>query len=149
MNVLATDRRNQRQGARRILIAGLVAWLSFIVQPCVMAAPLAGTAGSAGFDLSSDTHHGSGMPTDECLHCVDVGSTRGLATGACDDVSIASASPKTNSLDNFENSWTPAIAFSIIPDIRQIVPRSVGMPEAAELLPRTVPLTIAYCVYLE
>lgn len=148
MNVLATDRRNQRQGARRILIAGLVAWLSFTVQPCVMAAPLAGTAGSVDFELSSVTHHGSGMPADECLHCVDVGSARAYAMGACDDVSIASASPATNPLDDVESNWTPALPFSILPDVQQAIARSAGM-HATEHLPRTVSLTVAYCVYLE
>lgn len=148
MNVLATDRRNQRQGVRRVLIAGLVAWLSFIVQPCLMAAPLAETAGSVDFELSSVTHHGSGVPADECLHCVDVGSTRASAMGACDDVPIASASPATNPLDDIESNWTPALPFSILPDVQRSIPRSAGM-FATEHLPRTVSLTVAYCVYLE
>lgn len=149
MNILTTGRKNQGRGARTALIAGLVAWLSFIVQPCVMAAPLAGTAGHYDVAVSSVAHHGSGAPADECLHCVDVGSTRGLAAGACDNVSIAAASPKGKPLDNVESSWTPAVPFSILPDVQQIVPRSVGIPTAAEYLPRTVSITVACCVYLE
>ncbi len=148
MNVLATDRRNQRQDARRVLIAGLVAWLGFIVQPCVMAAPLAKTAGNVDVDLSSVTHHGSRVPADECLHCVDIGSTRAPAMDACDDVSIASASPATNPLDDVESNWTPVLTYSILPDVQRAIARFAGM-FATEHLPRTVSLTVAYCVYLE
>ena len=149
MSSWVSDRKTHARGARGALIAGLVAWLSFVMQPCVMAAPFAATAGNHDVELSSAAHHGSGIPADACLHCVDAGPIPGVAAGACDDISIASLSTKTNPLDNADGSWTPAIPVSTLPDFRRIVPRSVGIPAAAEHLPRTVSLTVAYCVYLE
>jgi hypothetical protein len=149
MNSWVADRNTHVRSARSALIAGLVAWLSFVMQPCVMAAPLAGTAGNDDVELSAETHHGSGIPADACLHCIDVGSTPASASGACDDVSLVSVSPKTNPLDKADNSWTPAIPASLLPDVRQIVPRSVRVSAGAERLPRTVSLTVTYCVFLE
>lgn len=149
MNVRVTDRQTHDRGARVALIAGLVAWLSFVIQPCVMAAPFAGTAGNQHVELSEVADHGSGTPAHECLHCVDAGPIPGIAAGACDDATVASVSPRTSPLDNGDSSWTPAIPASVPPGIRQIVPRSVGIPAGAEHPPRTVSLTVAYCVYRE
>lgn len=149
VNTWVTDRNTHVRSARSALIAGLVAWLSFVMQPCVMAAPLAGTAGKSDVELSSLTHHDSGIPSQACLHCVDAATTPGFASGVCDDISIASPSPKTNPLDNVDNGWTPAIPASLLPDIWPIVPRSVRLPAGADHLPRTVSLTVAYCVFLE
>ena len=148
MNVLATARNFRHRGARSALIAGLFAWLSFLVQPCVIAAPLAGTAGLDGATPVAITHYGSGIPSDTCLHCLDDTSQRNVVPDTCDDASAASQSTVANPLDSGENGWTPALPFSILPDMHRIILRSAGIPEV-ERLPRTVSLTVAYCVYLE
>lgn len=148
MNVLATARNTGRRGARNALIAGLVAWLSFLVQPCVVAAPLAGITVHAGAGPVAVRHYGSGARSDTCLHCVDDSSTRNLVTDTCNDASAASQSPVANPLDSGENGWTPALPFSILPDIHQGVLRSTGKSAAVQP-PRSVSITIAYCVYLE
>lgn len=148
MNVLATARNIRHRGARSALIAGLFAWLSFLVQPCVVAAPLAGTAGQHDAGPPAGTHYGSGSRSDTCLHCFDDTSTRNFVPSTCDDASAASQSPVANPLDSGENGWTPALPFSILPDIHRVVLRSTGMHEA-ERLPRNVSLTVAYCVFLE
>jgi len=148
MNVLAAARNMRHRGARIALITGLFAWLSFLVQPCVMAAPLAGAAGQHGAETAAAAHYGSGSPSDTCLHCVDDTSTSKVVPDTCDDPSAASQSPAANPLDNGDSGWAPVLPFATLPDIHQVVLRSTGMPEAAHL-PRTVSLTVAYCVYLE
>jgi hypothetical protein len=113
-----------------------------------MAGPLAGTVVQAGSEPAAVTHYGPGTPSDTCLHCVDDNSTTNLVPDTCDDAPAASQSPAANPLDSGENGWTPALPFTILPDIHEGALRSTGMSDA-EQLPRPFSLTVAYCVYLE
>jgi hypothetical protein len=136
-------------GSRSTLIAASLAWLGLLLQPCVMAAPVPGAPDSSGtIELSFVMHHGPGMPAEQCVHCVDGTSTRSLLPESCDDTLASSHSPAAKSFDAEGIDWSPAVSVGISPHtLRHIAPSN--SPPRTEHLPRTVSLTIAYCVYLE
>mgnify|MGYP001609391886 CR=1 FL=1 len=142
--------RNFRNASSRsTLIVASVAWLGFLLQPCVMAAPVAGAADSSGaIELSIVTHHGPGMPAEQCMHCGDGATTRNLLPESCDESSAASQSPSAKLPDADGDNWSPAVPVAINPEALRNIAPSKSAPRA-EQLPRSVPFTVAYCVYLE
>ena len=124
----------------------MVAWLVFLLQPCIMAAPLAGTAGVAhDVEVSLVSHLGPDLPAGQCLHCEDAHK---LLPDTCDDI-VASGSPfgsKTG--DGGTDGGSAAAPAATIPAIQQIDSDPVGFPRP-EHLPPPVAFTEAYCVYLE
>jgi hypothetical protein len=146
MNVLATTRNRQSWSARSALAAATVAWLGFLLQPCVMAAPLAGKADVAhDVELSIVSHHGPDLPAEECLHCDDAGD---LLPGTCDDI-VAPGNPSgSKPIDSGTDGGNAVAPAATIPAIRQIASETVEFPRA-EHLPPPVDFTEAYCVYLE
>ncbi len=146
MNVLATTRTLRSWSARSALAAATVAWLGFLLQPCVMAAPLAGTADVAhDVELSIVSHLEPDLPGRQCLHCDDAGDLR---PNACDDI-VASESPsRSKPVDGGAEGGNAAAPVATIPAIQQIVSEPVRFPRA-ENLPRPLAFTEAYCVYLE
>jgi len=149
MNVLATTRHIRNRGARSALTVGLLAWLGFLLQPCAMAAPLAGIVDAGdGVELTVITHHGPGLPAEQCLHCVDDTSTGNLLPQSCDDSAASSHSSAAKSFEPDGDGWSPAVLVVISPDSLQYIARLQAGPRA-ENLPRPVSLTVAYCVFLE
>lgn len=149
MNVLATTRNIRNRGARSALTLGLLAWLGFLLQPCAMAAPLAGIVDAGdGVELTVVTHHGPGLPEEQCLHCVDDASTGNLLPQSCDDSAASSHSPAAKSFDPGGDGWSPAVSVVIRPESLRNIARLQAAPRA-ENLPRPVSLTVAYCVFLE
>jgi hypothetical protein len=146
MNVLATTRNRRSWSARSALAAATVAWVGFLLQPCVMAAPRAGTADVAhDVELSIVSHHGPDLPAEECLHCDDADD---LLPGTCDNI-VASGSPSgSKPIDGGTDGGNAAAPAATIPAIRQIVSKPIEFPRA-EHLPPAVAFTEAYCVYLE
>jgi hypothetical protein len=127
------------------LAAAMVAWFGFLLQPCVMAASLAGAADNdSRVELAIVMHHGSGIPAKQCLHCDEFGDA--LPAG-CDDIVAPGNSPAAKPLDTGADGGSAVIP-AVFPDIRQIPSGSVA-PLQAEHLPPQVAFTEAYCVYLE
>jgi hypothetical protein len=146
MNVLATTRNLRSWSARSTLAAATVAWLGFLLQPCVMAAPLAGTVDVAhNVELSIVSHLGPDLPPEQCLHCDNAGD---LLPGTCDDIVVSGSASNSKPVDGGTDGSNAAAPPATIPATRQIVSESVGLPRA-EHLPPSVAFTEAYCVYLE
>jgi hypothetical protein len=145
MNILATIRNLRSVSARGALAVAMVAWLGFLLQPCVMAAPLAGTADDANrVELSIVTHHDASIPAEQCLHCDDYGDA--LPAG-CDDIAAPGNPAAAKPLDSGADGGS-AVVTAVFPDVRQITAGPVE-PLQAEHLPPPVAFTEAYCVYLE
>lgn len=145
MNILATTRNFRSVSARGALAAAMVAWLGFLLQPCVMAASLAGTTDDTSHvEISIVTHHGAGIPAEQCLHCDEYGDS--LPIG-CDDSVASGTSAAAKPVDTGADGGS-AVAPSVLVGIRQIASGPVE-PLRAEHLPPPVAFTEAYCVYLE
>lgn len=149
MNVLATARNVRTRGARSALGLALLAWLGFLVQPCAVAAPFIGTGNAGnGVGVSVITQHRSGVAAEQRVHCVDARSTGHPVTRGCEDTAAAGNATATKPLDTGEDGGNPALPAEISPGIQRIVSRPIGTYRP-ERLPRPVPITVAYCVYLE
>lgn len=145
MNILATTRNFRRVSARSAMAASMFAWLGFLLQPCVMAASVAGAADNANrIELSIVTHHGASIPAEQCLHCEESGD---LLPVSCDDF-VASGNTSTAKPVDAGADGGSAIAPTVFSDIRQIACGPVWYLRA-EHLPPPVAFTEAYCVYLE
>lgn len=146
MNVLAEIRNLRSWSARSALAAAMLAWLGFLLQPCVMAAPLAGTADFAhDVELSIVSHLGPDLPAGQCLHCEDGGS---LPPDTCNDIAASGSPSGAKPVDGGTDGGNAAAPAATIPAIQQIDSEPVGFPRA-EHLPPPVAFTEAYCVYLE
>ena len=149
MNVLATIRNTRSRRARSALTLGLLGWLGFLLQPCVMAATPPGMVDAVDNpELSVVTHHGQGVPAEQCLHCVDATATSKLLPGSCDEPAASSYSPAAKPFDAGGDGWNPAVPISIGLDaLKGPAPTQAVLRE--EHLPRPVSFTVAYCVFLE
>lgn len=149
MNVLATIRNIRKRGARSALTLGILAWLGFLLQPCVMAATPPGLVDAVVTpELSIVTHHGQGMPAEECLHCGDATATSRLLPESCDEPAASSHSPSAKPFDAGGDGWNPAVPIAIgLDSLRDPAPTQAVLRE--EHLPRPVSFTVAYCVFLE
>lgn len=146
MNILAKNRNFHTRGARSALLASIVAWLGFLLQPCVMAATLTDSTGSSdAVELSVVTHHG---PSENCLHCVDSDGTAAAPVSSCVEATAAAQSNATKDLDLGDDTWTPPAVAALDPAVDVTRPPNIGVP-CAEHLPRSVSLTVLNCVFLE
>lgn len=146
MNILARNRDLRTRGARSALLATAVAWLGFLLQPCVMAATLADSAASSdAAELSVVTHHG---PAESCLHCVDSDDSAAPPVSGCVEASAAAQTNSAKGLDLGDDTGTSPAVTAPDPGIDATRPRHIGAP-CAEDLPRSVSLTVLNCVFLE
>jgi len=146
MNILAKNRKFHTRGARSALLATVVAWLGFLLQPCVMAATFMDSADSSdAVELSVVTHHG---PAESCLHCIDTDGTAASPVSGCIEASAAAQSNATKGLDLGDDTWSPPAVTAPNPAVDVTRPRYIGAP-GAEDLPRSVSLTVLNCVFLE
>jgi hypothetical protein len=146
MTVFDKIRNIRGRKARSAMAVAIVAWLGFLLQPCVMAASLAGTADvTNGVELSIVTHHGPAIPTEQCLHCDDAGES---LPGSCDEIVASGNSSTSKPADSGMDCGNAAAPAGMIPDIWRTAPQPLGPPQAEDL-PSPVAFTEAYCVYLE
>lgn len=133
-------------GARSALLATIVAWLGFLLQPCVMAAPLTNSASSGdAVELSVVTHHG---PAESCLHCVGTDGAAASPVAGCLEASAAAQTNPAKGFDLGDNTSNPPAVTASYPDVDFSGPRYIGA-FGAEDLPRAVSLTVLNCVFLE
>ncbi len=146
MKILAKARNIRHRSAQGALAAGLLAWLGLLLQPCVMAASLAGTADDAdSVELSIVVHHGPGISAEQCLHCDDSDS---LSPVNCDDIVASSNFSSPKSADTGADGGNAAAPAATVPEIQRTAAEPGWLPQA-EHLPPPVAFTEAYCVYLE
>lgn len=143
MDILAKTRNFRNRSA---LLATIVAWLGFLLQPCVMAAGLPdSTVSGSAVELSVVTHHG---PADRCLHCVGSDSAAASSVSGCLETSAAAQTTATKGLDLGDDTWSPPAITGPEPGVDCSRFRYIGVP-CAEDLPRPVSLTVLFCVFLE
>ncbi len=145
MNSLGRIRNFRGQCGRNTLAAAMVGWLGFLLQPCVNAASVYGAPdGTNDVELSVVTHHGAGIPAEQCLHCDDSGE---LLPVSCDDIVASGNTSTAKSVDTGVDGGC-AVAPGLLSDTRQVASGPVRLLQA-ERLPPPVAFTEAYCVYLE
>lgn len=146
MNILAKSRNSSTRGARSALLATIVAWLGFLLQPCVMAATLTDSANSGdAVELSVVTHHGT---AESCLHCVDADGAAASPVPGCLEASAAAQTNAAKGFDLGDDTSNSLAVTAPYPDVDFTRPRYTGAP-GAEDLPRSVSLTVLNCVFLE
>ena len=146
MNVIRPIRGTSSTMARFALVAASIAWLGFLLQPCVMAAsPTATVGGDRGVELSIVTHHGPGIAAEKCLHC-DV--TSDLLPDICNDNAASESYSRPKPFDNGTDPGNPAAPTFTSLDSVNIAPVPIVLPRAEDL-PPPIASTEAYCVYLE
>ena len=146
MNAIAKIRTYQTSRARLLLAALVIGWINVILQPCVMAAPQHGQdmfavhSGLALYEYTADTEMGN-----TCPHC---GDDVCVGTSGCEpDVAVNSKSapsPADSGVSIIAVTRTAWIDDRI--QSRDARFQFVPTPEA---LPRPVPLTVVYCVFLK
>jgi hypothetical protein len=146
MNVIRPIRGTSSTGIRFTLVAATIAWLGFLLQPCVMAAsPTATVGGDSGVELSIVTHHGPGISAEKCLHCDDISD---LLPDVCDENAASGGYSSPKSFDNGTDHGNPAAPAFTSLDSVGIAPGPIALPQAEDL-PPPIALTEAYCVYVE
>lgn len=146
MNVIRQIRGTSSTRARFTLVAALIAWFGFLLQPCVMAAsPITTIGGDSGVELSVFTHHGPGISAEKCLHCDDISD---LLPDVCDENAAAGRNSSPKPFDNGTDDGSPAAPAFTSLDSVGIPPGPIALRQAEDL-PPPIALTKAYCVYLE
>lgn len=146
MNVIRPIRGTSSTGIRFTLVAASIAWLGFLLQPCVMAASLTATVGGdSGVELSIVTHHGPGISAEKCLHCDDISD---LLPDVCDENAASGGYSSPKPFDNGTDHGNPAAPAFTSLDSVGIAPGPIALLQAEDL-PPPIALIKAYCVYLE
>ena len=148
MNNLTAFRKFRRSQTPRVLASLVLAWLTFVVQPCVMAAPEHDSEPAISANHSGHALYDDQMSTntsDTCPHC---GDDVCVSTSGCD----ASAAVNSKGAASLADSGTAmfAVARNLWTDdaiqSRYTAFQYIPTPEA---LPRPVPLTVVHCVFLK
>ncbi len=151
MNNLTAFRKFRRSQTPRVFAALLLAWLTFVVQPCVMAVSLSDEAAArVQMQIASDSHHDSASQEscEPCPHCGTSGPCDLAGVPSCDSPDAAKQNNVLKSVETgaeflatMKSTWNEEI-----PRYDRV---ALTIVDAADLLPRPVSLSIAYCVFLK
>ena len=145
MNIFRPMRNSSSTKVRLTSVVASIAWLGFLLQPCVMASPNAASNGDRGVELSIVTHHGPGISAEKCLHCDDISD---LLHDVCDENAASGNYSGPKPFDNGTDDGNPAAPAFTSLDSVGIASGPIALWQAEDL-PPPIALTEAYCVYLE